>query len=76
MKRSAMTSQTAQAGTVLITGKRIRVSRAIQNRRGFPRLLMLPTLVVFGLTPKLVPWIPLATTAGALIPRQRGGRYL
>jgi hypothetical protein len=53
-----MTSQTAQAGSVLITVKCIRVSRAIQNRKGFPRL-------------------PLATTAGVLIPRgRRGGRYL
>ena len=72
-----MTSQTAQAGTVLITVKSIRLSPAIQNRKGFPWLLMSPTLVVFVLTLWLVPWLPLATTAGVLIPRgRRGGRYL
>ncbi len=53
-----MTSQTAQADTVLIAMKSIRASRAIQNRKGFP-------------------WLPLAATAGVLIPRGwRGGRYL
>jgi len=33
-----MTSQIAQAGTVPATVKNIRVSRAIQNRKGFPWL--------------------------------------
>jgi hypothetical protein len=70
-----MTSQTAQAGTVPATVKNIRVSRAIQNRKGFPWLLMSPTLVVLVLTLWLVPWLPLAAAAGVLIPRgRRGGR--
>ena len=72
-----MTSQTAQAGTVPATVKNIRVSRAIQNRKGFPWLLMSPTLVVLVPTLWLVPWLPLAAAAGVLIPPgRRGGRNL
>ena len=51
--------------------------RVIQNRKGFPWLLMSLTMVVLVLTLWLVPGLPLAAAAGVSIPRgRRGGRNI